>query len=65
MAEYRTLHDRTAAAMARSMVVDELTPVLSASRVDDSRLMRTSMDSVEFDRSIAGTSVTMRRRVER
>jgi anti-sigma regulatory factor (Ser/Thr protein kinase) len=45
MAEYRLPHDPTAAAMARSKIVDELTPILDPPRLDDSRLMVTELVS--------------------
>jgi serine/threonine-protein kinase RsbW len=45
MAEYRLPHDATAAAIARSKIVDELSPVLDAPRIHDSRLMVTELVS--------------------
>ncbi len=45
MAEYRLPHDATAAATARSKIVDELSPVLDPPRLDDSRLMVTELIS--------------------
>jgi anti-sigma regulatory factor (Ser/Thr protein kinase) len=45
MAEYRLRHDPTAAAIARSKIMDELSQILDPGRVDDSRLMVTELVS--------------------
>ena len=45
MAEHRLPHDPASAATARSKIVEELTPVLDAPRVGDSRLMVTELVS--------------------
>lgn len=43
MGEYRLPHDPTAAAKARSRIVEELTSVLTPERLGDSRLMATEL----------------------